>query len=256
MRTTYLALLVVSLAAAACAPAARPAPAAAPSPPLAPSSEPAAAPREEIVWSQHGRCKSAVLGAGDDRVLVVASEEDGYALGLPPHAMVKVSCGEATPAPNGAAEVLRVVYPTADTFLVLTSMPTAIVADERATLDRIARATVAELRKTKATGLAHRIDGIPGAMLATITGKVPSPSGTKADLVMWTTERQRPSDKRLFSITVATSSPTAETSRMWSGVLTDPQNPTLDPRPAAPPASKPASPPAGEPASLPATTLM
>ncbi len=209
----------------------------------------AEAPKEPD-WHSHGRCKSAVEATNDGDVLIVTSDADHYAVFLPPHPMVQIDGTEASFAKSRGL-VLKVTYPSVDAHVSLVSVPAASVVSEQRSLAAFLGATEKLIANgQKGTQFARQVNGVPGAMVATLSGKLPAANGSALPFSQWTTIRQRPSDKRLFTLTVTATAPTPESSRMWQGLLSLPQNPTFDPKPDA------TAEPPGSPATMPATTLM
>lgn len=213
----------------------------------APAKKPSTRPAKDAIdWQSLGRCQVANAKTNAGTILLVASDGDGYGLVLPPHPLVQVGCSEEV---TGSKEwlVLKVVYPSVDTHLMLFSEPSTILAGEKKTLENvIERDQKALTTKLKATKLTSRVDGRPGAMLGVVSGFLPGPGGKPTPFTQWTTVRQRASDKRLFTLKVTAGDPTSETVRMWDAVLSVANNPLLEEGPGT-------EPPVGTPVPAPST---
>jgi len=181
-------------------------------------------------------------------VFVVASDVDGYAVFLPHHPMVHVDCTEPTLA-KSAGLVLKVHYPTVDAHVSLFSEAMTVVVSEQTTLEALLGRTEKLNTSLKLVPVEKHVAGVPGAMVGTLSGKVTDPKGRVVPVSQWFTLRQRPSDKRLFSINVAASASTPEASKMWEKILSIPDNPKIDPAPQAPDPKVPVT-------TAPTTTLM
>jgi hypothetical protein len=201
----------------------------------APAKKPAKPAAEAIDWHSLGRCQMANTTTNEGTVLIVASDGDGYAIVLPPHPLVKIECNEAISGGNEGL-VLKVVYPSVDTHLMLFSEPSPVLIGEKQTLESsVGRDQKALSTRLKATKLTSRVDGKPGAMLGVLTGLLPSPGGKPTPFTQWTTVRQRPSDKRLFTLKVTAGDPTSESVRMWDAILSAADNPLLEEGPGTEP---------------------
>lgn len=203
----------------------------------APAKKPSTRPgKDAIDWQSLGRCEVANAKTNEGTILLVASDRDGYALVLPPHPLVKVECSEATSDGHDGL-VLKVVYPSVDTHILLFSEPSTVLAGEKNTLDAVIELDRKALTtKVKATKLTSRVDGRPGAMVGVVSGFLPGPGGKPTPFTQWTTVRQRASDKRLFTLKVTAGDPTSESVRMWDAILSAADNPLLEEGPGTEPA--------------------
>jgi hypothetical protein len=159
------------------------------------------------------------------KVLLVASESDRYVLALPAHPLVRIDCSEATIAKRPGL-VVEVHYPSIDAHVVLFSEPTQLLVGESVTLENIVKRDSAALsRKLGASVTSAKVEGKLGGMMSIIKGKLPAPDGSRVPFTQWTTFRQRASDKRLYTMTIAASDTTPENAEMWRSLAAVPDNP-------------------------------
>lgn len=178
-------------------------------------------------WQSLGRCSTLQQSTPKGNVLVVASETDRYALALPPHPLVRVDCSETTLAKRPGL-VVEVTYPSIDAHVDLFMEPHSELVEESVTLENLSKRDSAALgSRAGASVTSSKVLGKLGAMMAIVKGTLRAPSGASVPFTQWTTIRQRASDKRLYTMTIAASDTTPENAEMWRSLAAVHDNPLI-----------------------------
>ncbi|MFO0639523.1 MAG: hypothetical protein U0183_09965 [Polyangiaceae bacterium] len=174
-----------------------------------------------------GACEIAKGRVGAIDVLVLSNARAGFKLLLPQLPSPQIDCSPEL-AKKRPGLVATVYFKATDAYVALFSEPSNEVISEKRTLEAIGAGHAKKLvDELKATPREPSVDGLPGAMIATVEADVPTPKGGAVTALQLVTVRQRSSDKRVFSLWVSLGEPTAEERGLWRSYLALPENPGI-----------------------------
>lgn len=174
-----------------------------------------------------GDCRVTKGRVDGVEVLMVTHERAGVALVLPPLPSLELDCS-AELGKKRPGLLFSAYFKRSDAYVALFSEPAKEVLSEKHALEatgaRHAKKIADEL---KAIPREITVDGLPGAMIATVVADAPTPKGPTVLSVQFVTVRQRSSDKRVFSLWVSLGEPTPEERVLWRSYLAMPANPVV-----------------------------